>query len=252
MNDYNLMITIGILFMTAFALAFILFFNFSQRKLVTQKLNQQEALLHRIIETQESERQRIAKDLHDEIGSQLNIINLNLHRLKRKQENPEIVKETIADIQNLLAATIKTTRQISHDLLPPTLGNFGLVAAIEELSEYYSKTNFELQFNIQENESTIKNQSIKLNIFRVLQELISNATRHGEATLVSIQFWLNEEHLKLIVQDNGKGFDIHSPEFKAGLGLSNIESRMKMSNGKVDINSVINQGTTVELLVKRH
>jgi signal transduction histidine kinase len=245
------MIAIGVLFMTAFALAFVLFFNFSQRKLVTQKLDQQEALLHRVIETQEFERQRIAKDLHDEIGSQLNIINLNLHRLKRKQENPEIVKETIDDIQGLLAATIRTTRQISHDLLPSTLDSFGLIAAIEELSEHYSKTNFELQFNIQENESTIEDQSVELNIFRVLQELISNATRHGGATLVSIQFWLNDEHLKLIIQDNGKGFDTHSPEFKAGLGLSNIESRMKMSNGKVNIRSILNQGTTIKLLVKK-
>ena len=100
--ELTLMITIGILFMTAFALAFILFFNFSQRKLVTQKLKQQEDLLHNIIKTQESERQRIAKDLHDEIGSQLNIIKLNLHRLKRKKDNVTIFENTLGDIQELL------------------------------------------------------------------------------------------------------------------------------------------------------
>ena len=80
-SELALMIAVGILFMTAFALVFILFFNFSQRKLVTQKLQQQKDLLHSIIKTQESERQRIAKDLHDEIGSQLNIIKLNLYTM---------------------------------------------------------------------------------------------------------------------------------------------------------------------------
>ena len=251
MTDLDLMLAIGILFMTAFALAFVLFFNFSQRKLVTEKLKQQEALISHIIGTQEKERQRIAKDLHDEIGSQLNIINLNLHRLKRKHKDPKIFEEIITDVQDILATTIQTTRKISHDLLPSTLGNFGLIAAIQELSENYSNTSVQLQFQIEENKATFDDKSVELNIFRVLQELISNATRHGEATLITIQFWCNDEHLKLIVQDNGKGFDTNAPKIKAGLGLSNIENRMKMSNGKVKIDSVINQGTTIELFVFR-
>lgn len=250
MNDFDLMIAIGVLFMTAFALAFVLFFNFSQRKLVTQKLEQQEALIRNIIQTQETERQRIAKDLHDEIGSQLNIINLNLHRLKRKYDDPQIFEETIKEVQDLLAVTIKGTRKISHDLLPSTLENFGLIAAIQELCEQYSETNIKLHFEIQEENGTIADKSVELNIFRILQELISNSIRHGNATQITIRFWLNEKILNLTIEDNGKGFDKN--KYKPGLGLSNIESRIKMCHGRFFINSTIDEGTISEILISKH
>lgn len=251
-GEFDVMIAIGILFMTAFALAFILFFNFSQRKLIAQKLKQQEVLLHNIIEVQETEKRRIAKDLHDEIGSQLNIINLNLHRLKRKRQDPKIFEETIRDIQELLGTTIKTTRQISHDLLPSILDKFGLIEALQELSDNYSETTVTLNFEIQENSFTIPSKSIELNIFRVIQELISNAIRHGEASIITIQFLLNKTQLKIAVIDNGKGFDTKSKTHKAGLGLSNIESRMNMIRGQIKFSSIINEGTTATLLLNFH
>ena len=247
--ELTLMITIGILFMTAFALAFILFFNFSQRKLVTQKLKQQEDLLHNIIKTQESERQRIAKDLHDEIGSQLNIIKLNLHRLKRKKDNVTIFENTLGDIQELLGNTIRTTRQISHDLLPSVLDKFGLIPAINELSDNYQDTDVELSFIIEENTAEINDKSIELNIFRILQEFISNAIRHGEATIITILLSSNNSRLQVILKDNGKGFDSNDKKFKAGLGINNMNSRMDMIGGKIKITSTINKGTTANLLV---
>lgn len=247
--ELTLMITVGILFMTAFALAFILFFNFSQRRLISQKLKQQEDLLHNIINTQEAERQRIAKDLHDEIGSQLNIIKLNLHRLKRKKDDVKIFENTLHDIQELLGTTIQTTRQISHDLLPSVLDKFGLVAAINEMCDNYSNTSVELLLTIEENTTKINDKSIELNIFRVLQEFVNNAIRHGQATKINIQFWLNEHQLQLILTDNGKGFDVNSKKFKAGLGISNMNSRMDMIGGTINIKSTIDKGTTANLLV---
>lgn len=246
---FDWMITIGILFMTAFALAFILFFNFSQRKLISQKLKQQEDLLHNIIKTQEAERQRIAKDLHDEIGSQLNIIKLNLHRLNRKKDDAAIFKNTLQDIQQLLGRTIKTTRDISHDLLPSVLDKFGLIAAINELSDNYEDTSVKLSFIIEENSAEINDKSIELNIFRILQELVNNAIRHGKASIITAQFWLNENRLHLIVTDNGKGFDSNNKKYKAGLGISNMNSRMDMIGGQIKITSEINNGTTANLLV---
>ncbi|MFK7950196.1 MAG: sensor histidine kinase [Saprospiraceae bacterium] len=247
--EFEFMITIGVLFMTAFALAFILFFNFSQRKLIAQKLKQQEELLYNIIKTQEEERLRIAKDLHDEIGSQLNIIKLNLHRLERKKNDAVIVKNTLGEIQELLGNTIQTTRQISHNLLPSVLDKFGLIAAINELSDNYQNTSVELSFIVEENTSKIYDKSIELNIFRVLQEFINNAVRHGEATLIIVQLWLNEHQLRLTLTDNGKGFDSNNKKFKAGLGLSNMNSRMSMIGGQINIKSIINEGTTANLLI---
>lgn len=250
-SELILMLSIGILFMTAFALAFILFFNLSQRRLISQKLKQQEDLLYNNIQTQEIERQRIAKDLHDEIGSQLNIIKLNIHRLNRKKDDVVVFKNTIQEIQELLGNTIQTTRKISHDLLPSVLEKFGLIAAINELCDNYQDTAVQLSFTIEENSASINDKSIELSIFRVLQEFISNAIRHGDASLITIHLWSNEEQLKLIFKDNGKGFNSNDKNFKPGLGISNMNSRIDMIGGKINITSTINEGTTANILVNK-
>ncbi len=238
-EEINFIIGVGILFMTAFALAFILFFNFSQRKLLAEKAKQQEVLLHNIITTQEQERQRIARDLHDVIGTQLNIINLNLFRLQRKREQAEIFETTFQEVHELLNETITTTRKISHELLPSVLDKFGIVEAIIELCDNFTDTTIDLEFNYEKDDSEIP-KTVELNVFRVLQELINNAMRHGEATQIFIDLKVENNQMELKVVDNGKGFD---PELKKkGLGISNINSRLEMIHGKMDIESKLNEG----------
>ena len=135
---------IGILIMLALALAFILFFNFSQKRILKEQMRQQrmayehqEALLHSTILTQEEERKRIAQDLHDEIGSKLNVILLNAHQLKKLEKGNLAMASITNELSSLVNTTIETTRRISHDLLPPTLEEFGLVEAIKELKDAY-------------------------------------------------------------------------------------------------------------------
>lgn len=235
-NTFVFLMAIGILIMLALALAFVLFFNFSQNKILTEQMrNQQlayehqEELLHSTILTQEAERKRIARELHDEIGSKLNIILLNIHRLKKfTQENEEMGAIT-KEVNTVINTTIDTTRRISHDLLPPILEEFGLIEAIKELHDTFQQTgSLVINFDLVEHETNIDDKIIELNIFRVLQELINNSLKHGKASEITIKLWVKRSVIKVEYLDYGKGFDSRDLKNKKGLGMKNIESRLNM------------------------
>jgi len=241
--------------MLALAMAFILFFNFSQKRILKEQMRQQqmayehqEALLHSTILTQEEERKRIAQDLHDEIGSKLNVILLNAYQLKKIEKGNIEVESITNELSSLVNTTIETTRRISHDLLPPTLEEFGLVEAIKELKDTYRHSDtlsFNLQFN--ENNEKIKSKIIELNLYRVLQELINNSIRHGAATQLTIDLGILENLIHLKYQDNGKGFDIIDVQNKKGLGMKNMESRLRMIQATHQMNSTPGRGLTMEI-----
>ena len=244
---------IGILIMLALALAFILFFNFSQKRILKEQMRQQrmayehqEALLHSTILTQEEERKRIAQDLHDEIGSKLNVILLNAHQLKKLEKGNLAMTSITNELSSLVNTTIETTRRISHDLLPPTLEEFGLVEAIKELKDAYRHSDtisFDFQFT--ENIEKIKNKIIELNLYRVLQELINNSIRHGAATQLTIDLEMVGNSIKIKYQDNGRGFDSINFQNKKGLGIKNMESRLRMIQATHQMNSAPGQGLTM-------
>jgi len=255
-NEIILIISIGIGFMLLLAFAFILFFNFSQKKLQDEKLKmqqlqieQQQKLLYSNILTQEEERKRIAKDLHDEVGSKLNVLFLNLHRLKKltppqSMDSEEVVQELFGVIND----TINTTRRISHDLLPPTLENFGLKEAIKELCESYQKTeSVDLVYHLSELATRPVDKMVDLNLFRILQELIKNSITHGEAKQIIINLRLSSNDITIEYSDNGKGFDLNDPLHQNGLGMQNIESRLRMIKGKYDIESEIGKGVKIKI-----
>ena len=242
--------TIGILIMLALALAFVLFFNFSKKKILTEQIRNQklaykyqEELLYSNILTQEKERKRIARDLHDEIGSKLNVILLNIYRLKKFSNENKEMSAIAEEVNAVIHTTIDTTRRISHDLLPPTLEEFGLVEAIKELRDTFHQTEqISVDFDLIENEIQIEDKLIQLNIFRVLQELINNSIRHGKAKEVKIKLWLKSSFVKLEYQDNGSGFDMSDFENKKGLGIKNIESRLKMIGATFQYDSTPGRG----------
>ena len=244
----------GIVIMLCLALALVLFFNASQRKLLKAKnrsqelqLQHQKELLHSTILTQENERKRIAKDLHDEIGSKLNVIHLNMHRLKRRGQASEEFEDTINEVNQLINNTIQRTRSISHELLPPTLDDFGLVEAIKELCENYRRSGtVQIDFNWTEGCAGLGDKMADLHLFRVLQELIKNSITHGEADLIELNLAVQEEKIMLNYHDNGKGFDMSQVE-KKGMGLKNLETRTGLINAKLDFQSKPGHGVEVSV-----
>lgn len=244
----------GIVIMLCLALALVLFFNASQKKLLKAKnrsqelqLQHQKELLHSTILTQENERKRIAKDLHDEIGSKLNVVHLNLHRLKRLGQTSEEFQQTIVEVNQLIHNTIDRTRNISHELLPPTLDDFGLVEAIKELCEGYRRSgSIQIEFNWTEGSNGLGDKMADLHLFRVIQELVKNSVTHGGANLVQLNLVQQEAKILLNYKDDGKGFD-PAKVVKKGLGLKNLETRTSLIQAKMDFQSKPGHGVEVSL-----
>jgi len=248
---------IGILIMLALALAFVVFFNFSQKKILTEQMRNQklayehqEELLHSTILTQEEERKRIARELHDDIGSKLNVILLNIHRLKSFSNENEEMDSIAREVNSVIHKTIDTTRRISHDLLPPTLEEFGLVETIKELRDTFHQTgSVSINFDLMEKEMQLEDKLIELNIFRILQELVNNSIRHGKAKEITIKLWLKLNSIKLQYIDDGEGFDMSDFKIKRGLGMKNIESRLNMINATFKYDSAPGKGMEVLIII---
>lgn len=221
------------------------FYVWQQRRLRERELVHQRELLSSTIVTQEKERQRIAKDLHDSVGAKLNIMNLFLHQLTR--QSPE-AKSDIQDMIGVIGDTLQTTRRISHDLLPPTLEKFGLSAALDELVDQMEQADgpqLELETEGQRPEGI--NPLVELHLFRIVQELLSNTLKHAHAQAVYIRLIQTPEKIILHYQDDGQGFDPQISANQRGLGTQNIQSRVQMIEGNIDLKSAPGQGIRVQL-----
>lgn len=253
-ENMYLMLAVGIVVMLGFALTLILFFFQSQRKLLQKqmqtqelKLEHQQQLTYATYKVQEKERRRIAQDLHDEVGAKLSVLFLNLHQLK-KAKIASGQAEIIGDMHKLVEGTIATTRRISHDLLPPTLEKFGLIAALKELCESIRKyQGLKLQFEINESDAKPLNDMTALQIFRVIQELINNTLKHAQADTIRLKLWTDPNGVRIEYSDNGKGFEHDADSLPNGLGMQNIENRLSMINADYQIQTAPGKGMLVNI-----
>jgi signal transduction histidine kinase len=242
---FSLLILIGII-----SFYFLLKNLRNQRKINSQKdiiHNQNVTALKRqkeieiiqaMIEGEEAERKRIARDLHDGIGSSLSSIKMQL-------ENSTDSKSNIITVVILaLSKSIKELRQIAYNLVPETLNRLGLDAAILDLCISNSLKNITVEYNSYELNDKIK-PSHQITIYRIVQELVNNALKHSKATLIVVQCSQNNNLFLITVEDNGIG--ITNDTNKKGLGLSNIKKRVDVLEGKFEICSNNTSGTTVNI-----
>jgi signal transduction histidine kinase len=210
-------------------------------KQAKEKIRLKQQSLNSIIQAQESERQRIAKDLHDSIVQQLGSLKM---RLSSTFQNQAISDEFSIE---LLEKTTTELRELSHRMMPKSLEELGLIAAVEDtLSISFDLTDIKYTFD----NFGITNrlpQRLEITIFRVLQELINNIIKHSQATEVSIQLIKNQSHTILIVEDNGVGFSHNSK--KDGIGLLNINSRLDSVDGSVNYGPSVQSGTLVTIRI---
>lgn len=239
----------GIFGMLLLSISLVIFFVVYQRRIFAQeRLRQaeeqahQKALLVAAVEVQETERRRIASDLHDDIGSLLSATRLYLRQLDATSPS-----ERIDSIRNqslsILDEMIQNTRRITHDLLPPALEKFGFQAAAEDLCERIDLSGaIKVYFSTNTEDRIGPKQEIAL--YRVLQELLNNTIKHAEAKTVRVEVDGNRETFNVFYQDDGKGFDLATTKSK-GLGLRNIESRITLLNGTVGSQSSLGAGLNV-------
>jgi len=244
-----IILLIGVLLLLLMGVALLLFFFLSRKKIVAKELekkkiqiNHQREIIQSIIITQEEERKRIAQDLHDDISSKLNVINLNANLLKDGNLSPEEYLSVNEGILDVTDKTLESARKIAHNLLPPILAQFGLKDAIEELADTFNnskKINIEYNIIYPKNHLSAQNE---LHLFRITQELINNSIRHGKANNCAIHINYNYKKLQFNYKDDGLGFNAKNLENKKGLGIKNIESRVSILNGIFEIESKLNQG----------
>lgn len=203
-----------------------------------------------LIEAQEDERRRIARELHDQIGQVLTAVKMNLHTAQQGSQASEItpyIKDNIEAVDEAL----RLVRDLSVDLRPPVLDDFGLVTALRWYVDRYTKrTGLEVDMVIElpdEDERFFR--ELETACFRIAQEALTNIVRHAQASHVVLQLVKDENDLLLSVKDNGLGFDVESLRKRAPraatLGLISMQERAHAAGGNIEIDSVISQGTEV-------
>jgi signal transduction histidine kinase len=251
----------GTIGMLALTIGLIVFITFHQRKVIRyqQQLqrmeqDQQKTLLNASIRLQEEERQRIAADLHDDAGPLLATarlyLNENLVNLDKATQ-----LQSIYNAKQIIDDTIQLIRNISHSLMPPTLKNFGLESAVNDLFQKISGSgsmNASCRFHDYRERMKTENELI---VFRVIQELVNNILKHSNASFIHLTQNMSGNKFFIRIHHDGRG--ITQTDFEklnksnVGLGLKNIQSRLKVLHGKVFFEKDMSQTyykVTVELI----
>ncbi|MGI9543134.1 MAG: PAS domain-containing sensor histidine kinase, partial [Cyclobacteriaceae bacterium] len=201
-----------------------------------------------VIRGQELERKRIAEELHDGVGSLLSAVKLNFDHLAdhiRKDDELSIISDKLND---LLLNAMDEIRSISHNLKPSTIDTFGLVNTLEDLCKDISNTqstlvNFQ-SFGLDKRLDYIQ----EIGLYRIAQELINNSVKHANARRIDVKLIEHQSYVLMMVEDDGIGFD-SKQHSNGGMGLKNIDSRVRSLKGSYDIDALAGRGTliTVEI-----
>jgi PAS domain S-box-containing protein len=200
----------------------------------------------RLLEAQEAERARIARDLHDDIGQRLALLSIALEQLQQLSSTPATDLRRSIDVLRRQASGIAADVQaLSHELHSSKLQLLGVVAAIRGFcSEISARQKVEVDFSHQDVPGTLR-PDIALCLFRVLQEALRNAVRHSSAVRFTVNLQATPQAISLIVRDGGCGFDPESVSQNGGLGLTSMRERLKLVAGELLIESQPGNGTTI-------
>ena len=215
---------------------------------IAEKINQQKIISSKIVENQENEQNRIAREIHDGIGQMLtglkfSLESINLDDKEKSAQKIEYLKKLSLDI-------IKGVRTATFNLMPPELSDYGIVSSLSKLTlelskltgkniAFYNKTNFDKRLD----------SLIEINIYRLTQEAINNAIKYAESSHIIVQLSHSSNMLSLTIDDNGKGFNVTEAEknktSESGMGLLFMKERIQYINGRIFFNSIVGEGTRI-------
>ncbi len=214
-----------------------------QQQLNEVNQQQQLQLAQALLQGEERERKRLAGDLHDGLGGMLAGIKFNLTRIPPNNE-VDLFTRNMAVVINMLDKSVNELRRIARNLMPETLLNSGLEAALKDMCELPLSENVKIDFQPFNIEKTIPPE-MQVTIYRIVQELLTNAVKHAGTSSVLVQCSQNKHVFYITVEDNGKGFTKETSG--NGIGLANVKHRVDYLKGSLEVCSALGEGTTINI-----
>lgn len=218
----------GLVLLSAFVVLWLVHRN--NKRIAKEKAQQKQISIDAFIEGEEKEKARIGRELHDGIAQEIVAVKLAMHQQNADAKLIEELTRISLDIRN-----------ISHELMPQTLKEYGLKLAVEDICQKIlapSGIQYEVHSTLPDERMADK---IEITLYRIFQELVHNIIKHSKATEVLVQLRTMNNHILLMVEDNGKGM---TDEKKNGIGISNLKSRVQLLDGNLQYDSSENEGTT--------
>ena len=212
-----------------------------QARMNAALLQQQELRTQAVMDAEEHERQRLARELHDGVGQMLAATRRSITTLQTAGGLPD--EQTDATL-SLIDESIREVRQLSHDMMPPSLRNKSLVQALTELAERMRASMPGIHTEWVDTGDLALDKTQTLMLYRTVQEILSNVLRHAAAGNVHIEMVNHGDELNILIYDDGKGFDPAAIGDGGGLGLKNIRSRVAYIGGKLELDTTPGKGTT--------
>lgn len=227
--------------------------NSKEQEIQNQKISHLEQenkvlALNAMIEGQEAERLRIAHDLHDGLGGLLTTVKAHFNAIEREinaVKNLNVYDQT----NDLIDKACIEVRRIAHNMVPHSIHISGLAGALDDLKQSIESRGLTCELDLHGIDDLAIDQQKASMLYRIIQEVTNNTIKHAEASHVLIQLIKSDAVLHIMIEDNGKGFDINNIQNNKGMGLRSIESRVKYLDGKIFYDSAINYGTTVNIEV---
>jgi signal transduction histidine kinase len=216
--------------------------DITNRKQLEEQLS---GMSRKLIDSQEQERARIGRELHDDINQRLAMLSLELDRLP---ETPAQIHRRTQELRKELREISDDVQALSHDLHSSKMEYLGVVAGMKSwCKEFAERHNFEIDFR--SDVSTSLPRELGLSLFRVIQEALQNVVKHSGARRASVQLREDSIEIRLIISDPGRGFNVEDALESKGLGLTSMRERVRLVNGTISIESRPMSGTTIDVHV---
>ena len=234
--------TIGVLFLVFFIILMVLV---SQKRLLASKnqlidleTKHQKRLLDASLEIAEFERQKIAANLHDDIGIIFTVLKMNISRIKKNANNPKVMDAIIEESGNSIDNSLNIVRGIYNDIIPPTLKHAGVVKALSELCrELTNKSGVTINFSAYTDAIPL-DKTIELQLFRLVKEVINNTIKHATPEFITIDISQPDTHVNILILHNGMGITTEKikelAKTSTGIGLKSILTRSELINGTIE------------------
>lgn len=253
-GTFAYLILAGLGFMLLLTLMVVIFVVFYQRKFFRQQremhqleIRHQKEITEGIVQAQENERERIAQDLHDEVGASLSAARLFINQIQYEETLPDMI-ELADQAHGVLGTLVQEVRRVSHHLSPLVVEKLGFTGALRTLFQQLEVNGLVIEHHFSLEEK-ILNREQQLALYRVVQEVSVNIIKHAEARRVTLELTQQPGFLRLWIEDDGKGFDNPKDSPATGIGLSGIRARASFLNARLTMDSAPGAGTRIEMLV---